>query len=70
LLNLTGIILSACGRFKYAEEHLGALVLGNLLCAILMRNELWMRFLYLVAIYGLGVRACLPFNLKSADQSQ
>ncbi|CAN9149979.1 unnamed protein product [Alternaria alternata] len=54
LLNLTGIILSACGRFKYAEEHLGALVLGNLLCAILMRNELWMRFLYLVAIYGLG----------------
>ncbi|KAI5374829.1 hypothetical protein J4E82_006507 [Alternaria postmessia] len=54
LLNLTGIILSACGRFEYAEEHLGALVLGNLLCAILMRNELWMRFLYLVAIYGLG----------------
>jgi hypothetical protein len=55
LLNLTGIILTACGRFSYAEDHLGALVLGNLLCAILMRNELWMRFLYIVAIYGLGV---------------
>jgi hypothetical protein len=53
LLNLTGIILAACGRFKYAEDHLGALVLGNLLTAILMRNELWMRFLYLIAIYGL-----------------
>jgi hypothetical protein len=60
LLNLTGIILAALGRFTYAENHLGALVLGNLLCAILMRNELWMRFLYLVAIYGLrSVRAFL-----------
>lgn len=57
LLNLTGIIMAALGRFPYAENHLGALVLGNLLCAILMRNELWMRFLYMVAIHGLrGVR--------------
>lgn len=53
LFNLVGIILAARGRFKYAESHLGALVLGNLLCAILMRNELFVRFLYLLAIYGL-----------------
>lgn len=53
LLNLSGIVLAAIGRFEYAEKHLGALVLGNLLCAILMRNELFIRFLYLVAIYGL-----------------
>lgn len=52
-LNLTGIVLNACGRFSYAENHLGALVLGNLLCAILMRNELFLRFLYLISIYGL-----------------
>lgn len=51
--NLTGIILAATGHFKYAENHLGALVLGNLLMAILMRNELFVRFLYLLAIYGL-----------------
>lgn len=51
--NLIGIILAATGRFKYAENHLGALVLGNLLCAILMRNELFVRFLYVLAIYGL-----------------
>lgn len=58
LLNLTGIIMAALGRFPYAENHLGALVLGNLLCAIMFRNELWMRFLYMVAIYGLrSVRA-------------
>jgi hypothetical protein len=55
LLNLAGIIMAALGRFSYAENHLGALVLGNLLCAILMRNELWIRFLYMVAIYGLHV---------------
>lgn len=54
LLNLVGIIMAAIGRFPYAENHLGALVLGNLLCAVLFRNELWMRFLYLVCIYGLG----------------
>ena len=53
LLNLTGIILAALDRFPYAENHLGALVLGNLLCAILMRNELFLRILYMIAIYGL-----------------
>lgn len=53
LLNLTGIILAACNRFPYAENHLGALVLGNLLCAVLMRNELFLRFLYIISIYGL-----------------
>ena len=52
-VNLTGIILAAVGRFPYAENHLGALVLGNLLCAILMRTELFLRFLYLISIYGL-----------------
>ncbi len=52
-LNIIGIILAATGQFKYAENHLGALVLGNLLCAILMRNELFVRFLYILAIYGL-----------------
>jgi hypothetical protein len=53
LLNLAGIIMAALNRFPYAENHLGALVLGNLLTAILMRNELFLRFLYTVAIYGL-----------------
>jgi hypothetical protein len=52
-LNGVGIVLAALGRWKYAENHLGALVLGNLLMAIMFRNELWMRFLYTVFIYGL-----------------
>ncbi|KFZ08613.1 hypothetical protein V501_05887 [Pseudogymnoascus sp. VKM F-4519 (FW-2642)] len=62
LLNLAGIIMTALGRFPYAESHLGALVLGNLLCAILMRNELFLRFLYLIAIYGL--RSWAPLSIK------
>lgn len=53
LLNLVGIIMAALDRFPYAKNHLGALVLGNLLCAILMRNELFLRFLYLISIHGL-----------------
>ncbi|KAG0645788.1 hypothetical protein D0Z07_7685 [Hyphodiscus hymeniophilus] len=59
LLNLTGLIMAAIGRFPYAENHLGALVLGNLLFAILMRNELFLRFLYIIAIHGL--RSARPF---------
>jgi len=63
LLNLTGIIMASLNRFPYAENHLGALVLGNLLCAILMRNELFLRFLYIISIYGLrGVRDFLSYS--------
>ncbi|KZV80269.1 hypothetical protein EXIGLDRAFT_659885 [Exidia glandulosa HHB12029] len=46
--NMIGVILAATGNFNYAVGHIGALVLGNLLFAILMRNELFGRFLYLV----------------------
>lgn len=59
LLNLTGIILAALERFPYAQNHLGALVLGNLLCAVLFRNELFLRCLYTISIYGL--RSVCPF---------
>jgi hypothetical protein len=47
------------------------LVLGNLLMAILMRNELFLRFLYIISIYGLrsvhsptmpSCRPCLDAN--------
>ncbi|KFY27483.1 hypothetical protein V493_03467 [Pseudogymnoascus sp. VKM F-4281 (FW-2241)] len=62
LLNLAGIIMAALGLFPYAEEHLGALLLGNLLCAVMMRNELFLRFLYTIAIYGL--RSWAPSSIK------
>jgi hypothetical protein len=69
VLNLVGIVMAALGRFRYADNHLGALVLGNLLCAIMMRNELFMRFLYMVAIYGLrSVRPFLTCSTTSANR--
>lgn len=46
-LNFVGIILTATGHFAYAKDHSGALLLGNLLMAVMMRNELFIRILYL-----------------------
>ncbi|PBP28486.1 hypothetical protein BUE80_DR000616 [Diplocarpon rosae] len=62
VLNLVGISMTIAGHFPYAENHLGALVLGNLLAAIMVRNELFLRFLYFIAIYGL--RGWAPLWLK------
>ncbi|KAF2844680.1 hypothetical protein T440DRAFT_313997 [Plenodomus tracheiphilus IPT5] len=66
-LNLVGIVLAATGHFSYADNHLAALVLGNLLMSLMMRNELWFRFLYFVAIYGL--RSWAPIQVKLAVTS-
>ena len=46
-LNIVGIILAASGHFPYAVKYTGAMALGNLNFAILMRNELFGRSLYL-----------------------
>lgn len=68
-LNLAGIVLAIIGSFPYAENHLGALVLGNLLFAVLMRNELFLRFLYLISIYGLRSVCCIVLKLRSATDT-
>ncbi|KAJ7668550.1 hypothetical protein DFH06DRAFT_203197 [Mycena polygramma] len=47
-LNLIGLVLAATGKWQYPRRYTGAFVLGNLQCAILMRNELFGRFLYLI----------------------
>ncbi|KAI0034700.1 hypothetical protein K488DRAFT_44911 [Vararia minispora EC-137] len=47
-LNAAGILLAALHIWTYAREYTGAVVLGNLLFAILMRNEIFGRILYLV----------------------
>lgn len=46
--NLVGIGLAIANVWKYPRNYTGAFVLGNLLTAILMRNELFGRFLYLI----------------------
>lgn len=52
-LNGICLVLAVLDKFPYAMDHLGSLTLGNLFMAILMRNELFLRFLYLIAIAGL-----------------
>ncbi|TDL23046.1 hypothetical protein BD410DRAFT_787876 [Rickenella mellea] len=47
-LNAVGLLLAALNIWKYPRRYTGAMVLGNLLMAILMRNELFGRFLYLI----------------------
>jgi hypothetical protein len=47
-LNLVGVVLAATGVWNYPRHYTSALVLGNLLTAILMRNELFGRFLYAI----------------------
>ncbi|KAF8233328.1 hypothetical protein L208DRAFT_899095 [Tricholoma matsutake] len=47
-INLIGLGLAAGGKWPYARRYSGACVLGNLLVAILMRNELFGRLLYLI----------------------
>ena len=62
-LNLTGIVLAATGHWPYARNFTGQIVLGNLLFAILMRNELFGRFLYLV-LNTLFAKVCqFPYPL-------
>lgn len=52
-LNGICLVLAVLDKFPYARDHLGSLVLGNLFMAILIRNELFLRFLYLIIIHGL-----------------
>lgn len=47
-LNMAGIGLAASGHFPYAMKWTSAMALGNLNFAILMRNELFGRLLYLL----------------------
>jgi len=57
---MIGIVLASTGHFPYADAHVGALLLGNLLTAIMMRNELFLRVLYFLANHLLA-KVCLGF---------
>ncbi|KAF7799898.1 hypothetical protein EIP86_011140 [Pleurotus ostreatoroseus] len=46
-VNGVGLFLAAINVWQYPRQYTGAFVLGNLVTAILMRNELFGRFLYL-----------------------
>ncbi|KAF9039444.1 hypothetical protein BDZ89DRAFT_945396 [Hymenopellis radicata] len=47
-INCVGILLAAIDKWHYPRQYTGAFVLGNILVAVLMRNELFGRLLYLI----------------------
>ncbi|KZP29258.1 hypothetical protein FIBSPDRAFT_1038934 [Athelia psychrophila] len=47
-LNMVGLVLAIANVWTYPRHYTGACVLGNLLTAILVRNELFGRLLYLL----------------------
>ncbi|KAF7315134.1 hypothetical protein MIND_00027700 [Mycena indigotica] len=65
--NLVALILAAIGTWQYPRRYSGAMVLGNLQMAILMRNELFGRFLYLIVntLFAKArlATAMVPFSL-------
>ena len=48
LLNLAGLVVAVMDVWPYPRNYTDALILGNLLTAILVRNELFGRFVYLL----------------------
>ncbi|KZP04466.1 hypothetical protein FIBSPDRAFT_730620 [Athelia psychrophila] len=47
-VNMVGLVLAIANVWTYPHHYTGACVLGNLLAAIIVRNELFGRFLYLL----------------------
>ncbi|KAK2463143.1 hypothetical protein APHAL10511_004798 [Amanita phalloides] len=48
ILNMIALMFTMSGKWIYTQRHAGAFVLGNILVAILVRNELFGRLLYLI----------------------
>ncbi|KAI9465291.1 hypothetical protein BJY52DRAFT_1114066 [Lactarius psammicola] len=48
-LNIVGLVFAILGTWQYPRKYTGTLILGNLVAAILARNELFGRLLYLLA---------------------
>ena len=63
--NAIALLSAMTGRWTYAQSHAGAFVLGNILVAILVRNELFGRLLYLMV----NTFFCkVPYFLSAVNQ--
>ena len=47
---MVGIVVAACHHFPYAERHVAAAALGNILAAVACRNEFFLRYLFWVVV--------------------
>ena len=70
--NVTALILAIAGVWDYPRRYTGAMVLGNLYTAILIRNELFGRFLYLIVntCFAKVRDRCVVTSLSLSDNLQ
>ncbi|CAE6420116.1 unnamed protein product [Rhizoctonia solani] len=47
-LELAGMIAAGLGKFPYAHDNAGGVVIGNILAGVVVRNELFGRLLYVI----------------------
>jgi hypothetical protein len=66
-LNVAAVVLAASNHWPYARRRAGTFVLGNLQLAILVRNELFGRILYLV-VNTLFAKVSAP-STRSAESN-
>lgn len=45
--NMIGLVIAASGHFPYATRYAGSIAMGNFNFSVMMRNEVFGRFLYL-----------------------
>ncbi|EIW80688.1 hypothetical protein CONPUDRAFT_57605 [Coniophora puteana RWD-64-598 SS2] len=69
-MNTVGLALAISGRWTYPRHYTGAFVLGNLQTAIITRNELFMRVLYLFVNTCLAKWTPLRFRLACTSALQ
>lgn len=65
-LELAGIIAAAAGKFPYAHNNTGGIIIGNILAGVVVRNEVFGRLLYIV-INGLFAKVRLVFALARLE---
>ncbi|PIA30514.1 hypothetical protein AQUCO_05500060v1 [Aquilegia coerulea] len=67
-LNIIGLVFAAIGIFEYAKKRATLFSIANILALVLCRSELFLRFLYWLAVNALG-RRWVPLKIKTATTS-
>lgn len=66
-LNMIGLIIAASGHWPYGVEYTGAIVVANFNVAILIRNEVFGRLLYLIVNTCFAKVRCSIFSITSTS---
>ena len=67
-LELAGMIAAGAGKFPYAHNNTGGIIIGNILAGVVVRNEVFGRMLYIV-INGLFAKVSLGLSLHVREEN-